>query len=318
MRATTFAGLVVAAAAAATTARAQGNYEIEVYNSLVAPTKTVILELHTNYTFDGQMVPLSSGSHAPVVDDDLTPLGVRAATSSACHGPTVFFDKVALSRQATLGAAAAAATTACTNNAATSHIGHETVEATMGLTSWSEIGMYAFSNEDRVSGVQYVGTSLRPKVRVPDSWRWPVGVALSMELEYDRPKLSTDTWSWEIRPIIDKAIGRWYASVNPTLVRTLQGTGVVNGLELSPSAKTSFDFTPIVSAGVEYYSAYGRIGRFAPPADRIQQIFGVTDLHVSPLWEINFGVGIAATTATNHLVAKLILGRSLSWDSSLR
>ncbi len=315
MRAIAFVGLAVAAAAA--TARAQGNYEIEVYNSLVAPRKTVVLELHTNYTFNGQMVPTSSGSRAPLIDDDLSALQGAAAAGS-CKPPTVFFDKVALASQRSLGASVSASVGACTNNAATSHIGHETVEATMGVTSWSEIGMYAFSNEDRASGAQFVGTSLRPKVRVPDSWRWPVGVALSMELEYDRPQLSTDTWSWEIRPIIDKAIGRWYASVNPTLVRTLQGTGVVNGLQFSPSAKTSFDVTRVVSAGIEYYSAYGRIGRFAPPADRIQQMFAASDLHVSPAWEINFGVGIAATPATNHLVAKLILGRSLSWNSSLR
>jgi hypothetical protein len=315
MRAIALLGFALGTTAAS--ARAQGNYEIEVYNSLVAPTKTVILELHTNYTFDGQMLPLG-GSRAPVVDDDLTGAGVRAATANSCRGPTVFFDKVALAHQRSLAAPAAAATKACTNNAATSHIGHETIEATTGVTSWSEIGMYAFSNEDRASGVQYVGSSLRPKVRVPDSWRWPVGVALSMELEYDRPALSSDTWSWEIRPIIDKAAGRWYASVNPTLVRTLRGTGVANGLEFSPSAKASYDVTPMISAGFEYYSAYGRIGRFAPPAERIQQIFGATDLHVSPAWEINLGVGIAATPATNHLVAKLILGRSLSWDSSVR
>ncbi len=316
MRSTALLGFALATAAA--TARAQGNYEIEVYNSLVAPTKTVILELHTNYTFDGQMLPLNGGSRAPVVDDDLTRLGVRAATTNACRGPTAFFDQVAFSHERSLAVPARAATTACTNNAATSHVGHETIEATTGVTSWSEIGMYAFSNEDRVSGVQYVGSSLRPKVRVPDSWRLPVGVALSMELEYDRPALSTDTWSWEIRPIIDKAVGRWYASVDPTLVRTLQGTGVANGLEFSPSAKVNYDVTRIVSAGIEYYSAYGRIGRFAPAADRIQQIFAAADLHASAAWEVNFGVGAAATPATNHLVAKLILGRSLSWGSSLR
>jgi hypothetical protein len=317
MRAIVVAALAVATAAA--TARAQGNYEIEVYNSLVAPIKTVVLEFHTNYTFDGQMVPLSAGSRAPVVDDDYSALGgVRAAAATACHGPTVLFDKVAFSRETSPASPAAAATTVCTNNAATSHIGHETVEATMGVTSWSEVGMYAFSNESKASGVQFAGTSLRPKIRVPDSWHWLVGVALSTELEYDRPQLSSDTWSWELRPIIDKAIGRWYASVNPTLVRTLKGTGVVNGVELSPSAKTSFDFTRIVSGGIEYYGAYGRIDRFAPPQDRIQQIFAASDLHVSPAWEINFGVGVAATPATNHLVAKLILGRSLSWDSSLK
>jgi hypothetical protein len=41
----------------------------------------------------------------------------------------------------------------------------------------------------------------------------------------------------------------------------------------------------------------------------VQQVFGTVDLHVSPLWEINGGVGAGATPATSRLVAKLILGR---------
>jgi hypothetical protein len=41
-----------------------------------------------------------------------------------------------------------------------------------------------------------VGDHIRPRVRVPDKWEWPVGVSLSTE----------------IRPIIDKS---WYVALNP-------------------------------------------------------------------------------------------------------
>ena len=44
-----------------------------------------------------------------------------------------------------------------------------------------------------------------------------------------------------------------------------------------------------------------------------QQVFVVTDLNVSPDWEINFGVGIGATSATDHLIVKAILGRRFDW-----
>jgi len=44
-----------------------------------------------------------------------------------------------------------------------------------------------------------------------------------------------------------------------------------------------------------------------------QQIFAVTDLNVSPKWEINFGVGLGPTAATDHLIVKGILGRRFDW-----
>ena len=44
-----------------------------------------------------------------------------------------------------------------------------------------------------------------------------VGVSLSMEVGDERPLFSPDTWTWEIRPIIDKKTGRWYFAVNPAL-----------------------------------------------------------------------------------------------------
>ncbi len=191
---------------------------------------------------------------------------------------------------------------------------HETIEAVTGLTSWSEVGAYLFTSEQDAPVVRAVGGSVRYKVRAPGSWNWPVSVAFSTELEYDDPRFSTDRWTWELRPVIDKAVGRWYVSMNPTVERTLEGTGVINGIEFSPSAKTEFDFTDRISGGAEYYGAYGKIGGFAPPQSRLQQLFGVIDLRVSPLWEVNFGVGAGMTPATSHLIGKLILGRRFTWN----
>jgi hypothetical protein len=87
----------------------------------------------------------------------------------------------------------------------------------------------------------------------------------------------------------------------------------VQGLGLAPSAKVSYDFTRVVSAGFEYYADYGALRNFATTHDQQQQLFLVTDLNVSPVWEINFGVGIGATGSTDHLIVKAILGRRFDW-----
>jgi hypothetical protein len=48
---------------------------------------------------------------------------------------------------------------------------------------------------------------------------------------------------------------------------------------------------------------------FDPLREQMQQIFAVTDLNVSPNWELNFGVGIGMTGATDYLLVKMIIGR---------
>jgi len=197
--------------------------------------------------------------------------------------------------------------------APTHHAEHQTVEITQGLNSWSELGFYLFTSEQNGHGVQWVGDHLRPRVRVPESWHWPVGASLSMEFGYQRARFDPDTWTWEIRPIVDKEIGRWYMAVNPALERSWHGPGVSASLGFTPAVKVSYDFTKKIAGGVEYYADYGSIRSIAPLHDQQQQIFPAIDLNVSPAWEFNFGVGIGATASTDHLIVKAIVGRRFDW-----
>jgi hypothetical protein len=131
----------------------------------------------------------------------------------------------------------------------TNHAEHETVEITQGINSWSEVGFYIFTSARDGDGWQWVGDHIRPRVRAPDSWHWPLGVSLSTEVGYQRRQFSTDTWTWEIRPIVDKTIGRWYFAVNPALERSFHGQTVHQGVGFSPSAKVSYDFNKYISGG---------------------------------------------------------------------
>jgi hypothetical protein len=195
----------------------------------------------------------------------------------------------------------------------TNHAEHETVEITQGINSWSEVGFYIFTSARSGQGWQWVGDHIRPRVRAPDSWHWPVGVSLSTEIGYQRRSFSTDTWTWEIRPIVDKQIGRWYFAVNPALERSFHGQSVHEGIGFSPNAKISFDFNKYISGGLEYYASYGSLRGFDSLHNQQQQFFPAVDLNVSPDWEINFGVGVGPTASTDHLIVKAIVGRRFDW-----
>jgi hypothetical protein len=97
----------------------------------------------------------------------------------------------------------------------TNHAEHEAVEITQGVNDCFETGFYIFTSIQSDGGRQWVGDHIRPRFRIPESWHWPVGVSLSNEIGYQRPEFSANTWTWEIRPIVDKKIGRWYLSFNP-------------------------------------------------------------------------------------------------------
>ncbi len=137
----------------------------------------------------------------------------------------------------------------------TEHQWHETIEITHGVNDWFEVGWYIFTaigpdghNWD------WVGDHIRPRVRAPEDWKWPVGASISFEFGYQRRSYSTDTWTLEIRPIIDKQIGRWYMAFNPTLDRSFHGLSVHQGLVFSPDVKVGYErVTKKVQAGFEYY-----------------------------------------------------------------
>ena len=238
----------------ATPAAAQDNYEIQVYGSDTVAKGSTMVELHSNFTFQG--------------------------TKTAVNGVLP-----------------------------SEHALHETLEITHGFTPWFETGFYVFTAAKSGYGWQWVGDHIRPRFAVPESWKWPVGVSLSTEFGYQRHDFSSDTWTVEVRPIVDKKIGRWYLAFNPAVDKSLHGDNAGIGWEFSPNAKVSFDITKAVSFGLEYYGALGPIGNFDPVSEQGQQIIPAIDLNLSPKWEFNFGVGVGVTRGTDHLLVKMILGR---------
>jgi len=185
---------------------------------------------------------------------------------------------------------------------------HETLEVTHGFTPWFETGFYLFTSVQPESGWEWVGDHIRPRVRVPESWNWPVGVSLSLEAGYQRRAFSADTWTLEIRPIVDQKLGRWYWAFNPALERSLKGENSGRGFGFTPAAKVSYDVTPRVAAGLEYYGDIGPIDRIDRPRDQQHLIFPVLDIDLGPRWELNFGIGAGLTPATDRLIVKMILG----------
>ena len=190
----------------------------------------------------------------------------------------------------------------------TNHQVHETLEITHGFNEWFETGFYIFTNIQPDGGWMYVGSHIRPRISVPERYHLPVGLSISNEIGWQRPNISLDTWTWEIRPIVDKKIDKWYLAFNPTIDRSLHGPESKRGFEFSPNFKFGYDVTKKVNMGLEYYGSVGPITGFDPVRDQQQQILPAVDIDFGKNWEFNFGVGVGVTQATDHLLIKAILG----------
>jgi hypothetical protein len=190
----------------------------------------------------------------------------------------------------------------------TQHAVHETLEITHGFNQWFECGFYQFTSIQPDGSWKWVGTHVRPRLAIPEQYKLPVGLSLSTEIGYQRPNFSLDTWTIELRPIIDKKIGKLYASFNPTLEMSLHGPGKSSNPDFSPNVKVAYDIQKKVAFGLEYYGAYGRLTSFDAVRDTEQMFIPAVDIDFGKNWEFNFGVGVGVTQATDHLIVKGILG----------
>lgn len=186
---------------------------------------------------------------------------------------------------------------------------HETLEITHGFNPWFEVGFYVFTNIHSGYGWQWVGNHIRPRVRIPDSWNWPVGLSLSTEIGYQRPEYSADTWTLELRPIIDKDFELAYLSFNPTFGLSLKGENQNKGFDFEPNLKIAFHTSKFMDIGAEYYGTTGPVLHPDDPEAQSHAIFAAIDLNIFPEWEFNFGPGWGLTHSTDGLVIKMIVGR---------
>ncbi|MEO8861357.1 MAG: hypothetical protein ABI358_08030 [Ginsengibacter sp.] len=191
------------------------------------------------------------------------------------------------------------------------HSLHETLEITQGITDNFEIGFYIFTNYTGAYAYKYVGSHIRPRIRVPEKWHWPFGASLSTEFGFQSHYYSGDTWSLEIRPILDKQFNKLYVSFNPTLGVGLGGNKN-HSPSIEPNLKTSYTFKK-VALGFEYYGDVGQLNHIPKISEENHALFLAADFDIDPRWELNFGPGWGLTKASDGFIFKIIAGRRINW-----
>ncbi len=196
------------------------------------------------------------------------------------------------------------------------HAVHETLEITHGFGDIFEVGLYLFGAREPGRASEFVGTHIRPRVMVPESWKLPVGLSLSTEIGPVSTKYDANNVSVEFRPIIDQTLGKFYWAVNPTVGWSVKGPDAgkgTAGMGFEPNVKIAYSLEKRIAVGFEYYGATGSITRLAPLKQQEHVVYPSIDLFLSEDWETNIGYGLRVAGTGDRNVFKLIVGRRFGW-----
>jgi len=186
---------------------------------------------------------------------------------------------------------------------------HLAIETTRGFAEEFELGSYVLFARRADGRLDYAGVRLRPRFKAPERWDLPVGVSLSFEFGWPKTRYEADPSSLEIRPIIDKAIGRWRFNLNPVIARSLRGPDAGTGFEFEPSAKIDYEASEnFLTVGIQYFGATGPLNDFLPSSQQVHILHPNVEFALSPNTVLNIGLGIGLTDSGERLLPTVRLG----------
>jgi hypothetical protein len=186
---------------------------------------------------------------------------------------------------------------------------HETLEATYGLSPHIEIGQYLATGRLDNGNYEYAGS--RTKLHfggIGDPELAPIALGGNLELDYMRRAAEDNPLTFELRPIAEKRIGKLWLIGNFVFEKPFSGPGTHRGVTFAPSGLVSYDLFRWMTPALEYYGDMGAI-RSLPGAQHQQHfVFPSINLHLAQQLELNLGVGVGVTRASNGTILKSIIG----------
>jgi hypothetical protein len=185
---------------------------------------------------------------------------------------------------------------------------HETVEATYGLTPHIEIGQYLCTAKLNNGEYEYAGSRTKMHFGVAATDDWPIKLGGNIELDYMRRAAEENPLSLELRPILEGGFAKFTVIANFAFEKPFDGPGTHKGMTLAPSGEVTYDLFRWLTPAVEYYGDMGALEHLPGVEHQQHFIVPALDLDLNPRLELNFGVGLGLTHASNGTFIKSIVG----------
>lgn len=186
---------------------------------------------------------------------------------------------------------------------------HETLEATYGLLPWLEIGQYLATARLDAGNYEYAGARSKLHFGVPQTEKWPVSLGGNIELDYMRRAAEENPLTLELRPIAETHFGPFTLIGDFAFEKPFDGPGTHRGFTLEPSGELEYEnLFWWLSPAVEYYGDMGPLQVLPGVQQQEHFIVPALNFHFISRMELNVGMGIGLTRASNGTFVKTILG----------
>ncbi len=152
----------------------------------------------------------------------------------------------------------------------TNHALHETIEITHGWNDWFETGFYILLACP--PGMGLVGYHIRPRVRIPE-WHWPVGVNLSTKSATSAANFPSTRGHGRCARLSINKSDHGIGPSTPHSTVCCTARPFTRAESFSPNFKFSYNFTPKIASGLEYYGSLGPVTGFYAVIPAAQQFF---------------------------------------------
>lgn len=178
-------------------------------------------------------------------------------------------------------------------------------EFTYGLTDRIEGAAYVTFSQPSGHGFWWAGDKVRLRGRLFDPGTLPVDLGWYTELEWHKtPQFDDADLELELKPIIEKDIGRFSLVLNPVFEKVLYGEGHHEGFEFGYRNGAYYRWLRYLSPGVEVYGAIGLIDNSDPLDDQQHYIFPVLWGQFPHGIEYSVGPGFGLTKNSDHVLVK--------------
>jgi hypothetical protein len=178
-----------------------------------------------------------------------------------------------------------------------------------GVTDWFEAGLYLpLYTRDESSGWGLDGFKLRTLFAVPNADDRRFFYGANFEFSYNARRWDATRFTSEIRPIIGWHLKPVDVIFNPILDTSYDG---FKKLVFAPATRVAYNFATGWAIAAEEYADFGPLNELSARGDQFHQLYGVVN-HSGKAFDVEAGIGIGLTGASDKLTLKLILSRDLN------
>jgi hypothetical protein len=182
------------------------------------------------------------------------------------------------------------------------------LELTYGLTDRIEAAAYLTVTQVAGHGFWWSGDKFRLRGRLFDEETLPVNLGWYVELEWHKtPQFDNADLELELKPIIEKDIGRFSLIANPVFEKVLDGVGQKQGFEFGYRNGVYYRWNRYISPGVEFYGGIGLIDDNDPLSEQQHYIFPVLWGELPYGVEYSVGPGFGLTSGSDRVLVKFNL-----------